>query len=107
MKPSRIVKSAWQRAVKAGFKGSLKQWARFQTNNVLSDHAHACVQWQAGKDKQRKRSVTRRANAGHGDVHATSDVRSTRHSNGSNLGLRGEVRDREPMRTGTHGGGHS
>lgn len=73
---SRIVKSAYRNAVKAGFKGSLKQWAKTQVDNNCLPHMHDCAQWIENKNAQRQTSANRRANRGHADVHEMQRVRS-------------------------------
>lgn len=94
MKSSRIVKSAYRRAVKAGFSGSLKDFANSEYSLPIEDAADA---WLANKAKQRKPSRNRKAVHGHTSVHDIAVVRSERTASGSSIGLRGEVR--------AHGGG--
>lgn len=71
MKLSRIIKSAYRRAVKAGFKGSLKQWA----DNQNDGHTD---QWFANKSEQRKASTR----VGFNNVHAQQHARSMQHCAG-------------------------
>lgn len=110
--PSRIVKSAYRSAVKAGFKGSLKQWVEAQINTPVQAsnipavlHVRHCIKWRANKAAQRKPSRARKAVRNHNSVHDVADVRSTQHASGSNITLRGEVREQSRIRSGTHGGG--
>lgn len=85
MKPSRIIKSAYRRACKAGYKGSLKAYARISLDN------DACARWLNNKAKQRRPGANRRANKGHAIVHNMAGVRSMQHTHRGNIVLRGTV----------------
>jgi hypothetical protein len=77
MKLSRIVKSAYRRAVKAGFIGSLKQWAD-QRSDEHTD------QWFTHKAEQSKQSSRR----GHHVVHTQQHSRSVSNTLASNVLMR-------------------
>ena len=89
MQPSRIVKSAYRQAVKAGFKGSLKEWTCTPQSNYIAD---AIGRWLNAKDKMRKPSLAQRCAKGHHDVHTMTNCRSTCHVSGSpSVSLRGSL----------------
>lgn len=68
MQLNRIVKSAYARARKAGYIGSLKQFAR-------SGDCPLAVSWLARKSEQRRSSATRRAVLNHNIVYTAAAAR--------------------------------